>query len=253
MGAFGKKPAQEATPPPADTLLNADDLISALDTIVNLGRPDAKGKNGTGVSPLFEVPFYCKKVFWDDWIGQNQSKEFQSFMESESFKTARNVIIRSFDMDGDGKVTPRDFQFMYDHRLKTAIQQNRRSIDLYLPFVGQCAFGVGVGLGVGALARNFYKRKYAIALLGFSGYSAVQYMAQQNFVNQSALEEAFYEKVKQMADVNRDGKIDRADLDALVENRIQYLATKLGPGGIAPGMAGYASLLLGFAKGVRIL
>ncbi|EPY40985.1 hypothetical protein AGDE_02940 [Angomonas deanei] len=174
-------------------------------------------------------------------------------MESESFKSAKQTIIRAFDMDGDGKLTPKDFQIMYDNNLKNAIDENQEVMDKYLPFVGQIGFGLAVGIGCGALCRNFYKGKYWIAGIGFCTYSAIQYAAQMNFVNQSVLETAFRSKIKDLADVNGDGQINREDLNMLVENRMKYIATKLGPGGIAPGAAGYASLFLGFARGVRII
>lgn len=235
-----------------DNLLNTDDLKHALDLAMNLGKPSTD-RSEDGTYRLFQIPFYCKKVLWDDWLASSQNAAFQNFLESDSFKEASNSLVKALDMDGDGKITPKDFQIMYDSKLTPALTRNRHTLDLWLPFVGQCTFGFVVGLGFGALARNMYKGKYWIAGTGFVVYSGVQYLAQQNFVNQKVLEEAFKAKVKELADVNGDGEVSREDVNALVENRMRFIATKLGPGGFAPGVAGYASLALGFARGIRFI
>jgi Ca2+-binding EF-hand superfamily protein len=235
-----------------DRLLDTDDLKHALDLAVNLGKPSTeRGEDGT--YRLFELPFYCKKVLWDDALASSHNAAFQRFLESDSFKDASNALIKALDMDGDGKLTPKDFQIMYDSKLTPALSRHRDTLDKWLPFVGQCTFGFVVGLGFGALARNMYKGKWWIAGTGLAAYSGLQYLAQQNFVNQKVLEESFKAKVKELADVNGDGEINREDLNALVENRMRFISTKLGPGGLAPGVAGYASLALGFARGIRFI
>ncbi|KPA85439.1 hypothetical protein ABB37_01741 [Leptomonas pyrrhocoris] len=235
-----------------DRLLNTDDLKHALDLAVNLGKPWTE-RSEDGTYRLFQLPFYCKKVLWDDGLASSKNPTFQKFLESDSFQEATNSLVKALDMDGDGKITPKDFQIMYDSKLTPALSGNRATLDKCLPFVGQCTFGFVVGLGFGALTRNMYKGKFWIAGTGLAIYSGVQYLAQQNFVNQKVLEEAFRAKVKELADVNGDGEINRDDLNSLVQNRVRFIATKLGPGGLAPGVAGYASLALGFARGVRCI
>lgn len=235
-----------------DQLLDTDDLKHALDLAMNLGKsPTDRTENGT--YRLFELPFYCKKVLWDDGLASSQNAAFKSFLESDSFREASNSLVKALDMDGDGRITAKDFQIMYDAKLTPALARNRGTLDQWLPFVGQCTFGFVVGLGFGALARNMYKGKYWIAGTGLAVYSGMQYLAQQNFVNQKVLEESFKAKVKELADVNGDGEINREDINALIENRMRFVATKLGPGGFAPGVAGYASLALGFARGIRFI
>ncbi|KAG5474661.1 hypothetical protein LSCM4_03835 [Leishmania orientalis] len=235
-----------------DNLLNTDDLKHVLDIVVNLGHPPSS-KGANGICRLFEVPFHCKRVLWDEWLADWQSGAFREFTESESFRQVRGLLVRALDMDGDGKITPKDLQLMYDTRLTPALTRNQDTLNKWLPFAGQCAFGFVVGLGVGTVARSAYQRKWWIAGIGFAVYTGVQYLAQQNYVNRKLLEEAFRGKVRQLADVNGDGEINREDINALVENRMRFISTKLGPGGLAPGVAGYASLALGFARGIRVL
>ncbi|KAG5474330.1 hypothetical protein LSCM1_03110 [Leishmania martiniquensis] len=234
------------------TLLNTDDLKHALDIAVNLGHPPSD-KSPNGTYRLFEVPFTCKRALWDNWLGHRQGDAFQNFTESERARAVRGLLVKALDMDGDGRITPKDLQLLYETRLTSTLTRHEDTLNKWLPLAGQCAFGGLMGLSVGAVARGAYKRKYRIAGIGFAVYTGAQYLAQQNFVNQRLLEKAFREKVRQLADVNGDGEVNREDINALVENRVKFVATKLGPGGLAPGMAGYASLALGFARGIRAL
>ncbi|KAK7200977.1 EF hand [Novymonas esmeraldas] len=239
--------------PGEGALLNTDDLKRALDIVVNLGTPPPSTGAG-GVYRLFEVPFYCKRVLWDEWLaGSQSSSALRDIADSAGVREARGLLVKALDMDGDGKITPMDFQLMYDTRLTPALTRHQPTLDRWLPFAGQCVFGLGVGLAAGALARTAYRGRYWIAGTGFGAYTAVQYLAQQNFVNQAALEAAFRQKVRELADVNGDGEVNRDDVNALVDNRMRFIATKLGPGGLAPGAVGYASLALGFARGIRII
>lgn len=235
-------------------LLNTEDLRNALDIVLNLGEAPAPSQKGEGgVYKVFELPFYCKKVFWDEWLSKEQNEHVQAFMNSEAYKRASASIVKALDMNGDGRLTPRDFQIMYDTSLNKTIQDHEDVINYWLPFVGQCVFGLAVGYGIGALTRSFYRQRFVIAGFGLAGYSLIEYASQENYVNRRILEEAFKAKVKQLADINGDGEINREDINALVRNRMQYIATKLGPGGLAPGLTGYASVLLGFARGARFI
>lgn len=263
MGWFGSGSKSETVTAPTKAaapdgvvasgeLLNTRDLKYALDVAMNLGKPPAeRGEDGTFA--IFDVPFHCKKVFWDDWLANSGNETFKQFKKSDAFQQTTALIVKSLDMDNDGKLTPKDFQIMYDSGLSGYLKANEKTLDHWLPFAGQIVFGLTVGWGFGRLARTFYKGKFWIAGLGLCGYTSLQYLAQQNFVNKELLEAAFKEKVKSLADINGDGEISREDVNELVANRMQYVATKLGPGGLAPGMTGYASLAVGFLRGVRFI
>lgn len=261
MGFFGssdnRKEAKAvalapAAPDAATGLLDTRDLKYALSVAMNLGKPPAQTSEEDHFK-IFDLPFYCKRVLWDDWLANSENPEFKKFRDSDSFKHTSNLIVKSLDMDGDGKLTPKDFQIMYDNGLERYVTTNQVALDKWLPFAGQLVFGFTIGLGLGALTRNSYKGKFWIAGIGFCGYTAIQYLVQQNFVNKELLEAAFKEKVRELADVNGDSEINREDVNELVANRIKFVATKLGPGGMAPGAAGYASLGLGFLRGVRFI
>ncbi|RNF10061.1 uncharacterized protein Tco025E_06848 [Trypanosoma conorhini] len=239
----------QSQPPPSfssvqEGRLNTKDLEEALDTVFSLGKP--RSENGSFA--LFEYIVGAGKAI----LSPLQSRlEFQNFMESDFGKRASAQFVSFLDADGDGRVTPRDFQVMYDRDLKKLLQRHRRTLDAALPFIGQCAFGFTMGFVVGRVAQRMYKSKMLILTSSFVLYSGIQLLAQMNFVNQNVLEAAFREKVRQLADANGDGEINREDLDFLVENRMRYVATKLGPGGVAPGVVGYATLGLGLLRGMR--
>ncbi|AIN99731.1 hypothetical protein LPMP_280980 [Leishmania panamensis] len=235
-----------------DNVFNTDDFKHALDIIVNLGNPPS-AKSADGVYWLFELAFHCKKVLWDDWIASSQSDAFREFTESDRFRQAQGLLVKVLDMDGDGKITPKDFQIMYDTQLTPALDRRQGILNKWLPFTGQCVFGFVVGLDIGTRALNAYKGKYWIAGTGILAYTCVQSLAQQNSLNRNALENVFREKVRQLMDVNGDGEINLKDINALVENRMRFMATRLGLGGFSPGAAGYASLALGFLLGVRVI
>ncbi|ESL06496.1 hypothetical protein TRSC58_05829 [Trypanosoma rangeli SC58] len=174
-------------------------------------------------------------------------------MQSDFGKRASAQFLSFLDADGDGRVTPRDFQVMYDRDLNNFLRRHQRTLDDVLPLIGQCAFGFTMGFVAGRVAHRMYKNKVLILTTSFVLYSGLQYLAQMNFVTQNLLETAFREKLRQLADTNGDGEINREDLNFLVENRMRYVATKLGPGGIAPGVVGYATLGIGLLRGMRLI
>ncbi|RNE97411.1 hypothetical protein TraAM80_09334 [Trypanosoma rangeli] len=224
--------------------LNTKDLEKALDTVFSLGKP----RSESGSFALFEYIVDAGKTI----LNPLQSRQdFQNFMQSDFGKRASAQFLSYLDADGDGRVTPRDFQVMYDRDLNNFLRRHQRTLDSALPLIGQCAFGFTVGFVAGRVAHRMYKNKVLILTSSFVLYSGLQFLAQMNFVNQNLLEAAFREKLRQLADTNGDGEINREDLNFLVENRMRYVATKLGPGGIAPGVVGYATLGIGLLRGMR--
>ncbi|EKF38501.1 hypothetical protein MOQ_001293 [Trypanosoma cruzi marinkellei] len=238
---------QSQTPPSSleqNQRLNTKDLEEALDTVFSLGKP--RSENGSFI--LFEFLVEAGKAMLSPlW----SNREFQEFLQSDFGKIASAQLVKCLDADGDGRVTARDFQIMYDRDLKTLLRHHQGTLDGVLPFIGQCAFGFTMGLATGRMAHRLYQNKAVILSSSVAFYSGLQYLAQFNFVNRNLLEAAFREKVKQLADVNGDGELNREDLNFLIENRMCYVATKLGPGGIVPGFMGYATLAIGILFGIR--
>ncbi|KEG14094.1 hypothetical protein DQ04_00621030 [Trypanosoma grayi] len=242
----GKSAPVPSTPPPLqqEQRLNTQDLEDALDLVFTLGKPP----EGNETFKVFNYIIDAR----DAVLGIiNSNQEFKKFMASDAGKRLSERVVLALDADGDGRVTPRDFQIMYDHDLKNLIRHNKGTLDDVLPLFGQCLFGFTMGLAVGRQTYRLYQHKAIILTSGLVLYSGLQYLAQMNFVNQKLLEATFQEKLRQVADVNGDGELNREDLELLVENRMRYVATKLGPGGIAPGMLGYATLGLGVLRGLR--
>ncbi|KAH9586152.1 EF-hand domain [Trypanosoma melophagium] len=227
-----------------DQRLNTKDLENALDLAFSFGKP----RNEDNTFKVFEYLFDARDALFNLF---NSNQQFQKFMASDIGIRINAQILKALDADGDGRLTPRDFQIMYDRDLKNLLRRNESVLNEVLPLAGQCVFGFTVGYFAGQLAHRLYRSKFIILSTGVAAYSALQYMAQKNFVNQKVLEKAFQEKLKELADVNGDGVLDKKDIDFLLQNRLQYVTTKLGPGGIAPGAVGYATLGLGILRGMR--
>ncbi|RNC50661.1 hypothetical protein TcCL_ESM12285 [Trypanosoma cruzi] len=91
--------------------LNTKDLEEALDTVFSLGKP--RSENGSFA--LFEFLVDAGKAMLSPlWSNQ----EFQEFLQSDFGKFASAQLVRCLDADGDGRVTARDFQIMYDRDIK---------------------------------------------------------------------------------------------------------------------------------------
>ena len=156
------------------------------------------------------------------------------------------------DADGDGEITPKDFELIFKNSADLLLR-HQDIADLFLPFAGQCAFGLGVGFGIGRLARKLAKSKLLIVAFGGAGYMAAQYYAQQDYLTQKALPTSFENRLTAIGDRNKDGKFDRKDLEELVDQKMKIINTKLGPGGFAPGVVGTATFALGLLRGLRFL
>ena len=221
-------------------LLNTDDLKKGLNYAVSRGADRVTAAD-------FEVLFNAKAKAMGLIEGTRAADVFQS----DVAKAAGAKIASALDADGDGSVTPKDFELMFQRQMKY-IDAHRGQLDAYLPLAGQCLFGVATGWGVGGFARRVMSYKVPILILGFGTYSGFQYLAQNNFINQAVLQQQFQEQMTKLLDVNKDGTLDRKDVEALIQKKMEIVNTKLGPGGFAPGAVGYATFGFGLLKGLRI-
>lgn len=225
-------------------MLNSKDLENALDYIATFGRPHKQDET----LPLFNYIFDLK----DKLIGRMSSHEdVRMFVESDAGRRMSEGLVKALDADGDGHVTPRDLQTIYESKLKGAIRNNSDTLDTVIPWAGQWLVGIGSGYLTGRVIRRVYARKYFITLAGATVYTGLQFLAQRNFIEKQLLEAAFKRKVKELADANGDGVVNADDLSCLVENRMRHVSTKLGFGGVAPGVLGYLALAVGMRRGLR--
>lgn len=158
--------------------------------------------------------------------------------------------VASTGTNKDTAVTAKDLVALFDKNM-ALLDANAGTLDQFLPFAGQCAFGMFVGYGCGYVARSLFRYKVPIALLGFGGYSGLQYLAQQDYVNREVMMAEFQKRVATAFDVNGDGRVTREDLETLIDHRMAIVNKKLGPGGFAPGLAGYATFSAGFMLALR--
>ncbi|KAG8343837.1 hypothetical protein ERJ75_001181300 [Trypanosoma vivax] len=224
--------------------LNTEDLENALDYVMALG------KQRKGDEPLALLRYITTAK--DAAMGYlNKNDDFRKLMESECGKSISGSVVRALDADGDGNVTAKDFQALYDANLKKPLRDNRDTLDVILPYAGQCAVGLAIGFGVGRFARRVLRRKKLIVGVSLAMYSGLQYLAQLSLVNPKAAERLLKSQLSQVVGTDCDGKLSREKINRALENRFQFLSSKLGPNPILPGLAGYATLLLGLRRGLR--
>ena len=223
--------------------LNTKDLKSGLNYVVTRG-------SGEKVSAKdFDVIFKARAAA-AGLVPQNS--QLDAAMSSDLGKQFMGKAKHMLDADGDGEITTKDFELMFNNQMKF-IDANQTQIDRYLPFIGQCTFGIFCGWSVGYVSRSLMTYKMPLGIVGFAGYSGFQYLAQQNYINQEVMKVAFEQKIMQLIDVNKDGMLDKDDVEALIEQKMAIVNTKLGPGGFAPGLAGYCTFSLGMMRGMRII
>jgi hypothetical protein len=223
-------------------LLNTDDLKKGITYVVTRGNSTDKV-----TAADFDVLFQAKAKAMG-LLGGSQAAE--AMRDNDLAKSAGEKLTAALDQDGDGQITSKDFELMFNRQM-AFIDAHRTQVDKYLPFVGQCAFGVAGGWAIGRVANRIIKYKLPILVLGFGGYSGLQYLAQNNYINQAVMQEQFEQQVKKLLDVNKDGTLDRRDVEALIDKKMEIVTAKLGPGGLAPGLAGYATFGFGLLKGLR--
>jgi hypothetical protein len=246
MGSSSSKPAEGSKPgegeaPAKGQLINTQDIKKASAYLVK------GGKEGEVTAKDFEKIFELQAKATGL---MNQNETFQQLKETAVAKYGRETMRSLLDVDGDGKITPKDFE-LYFERYQDFLDRNSSQFDPYFPFIGQCLFGIGVGYFCGYVARTLYSYKIPIVVLSSAGYFGLQYAAQQQFINKEILLEASRERVKQFLDVNRDGELNKADIEQFVQDRFNIIATKLGPGGFAPGAMGGLTFIFGMWRGLR--
>lgn len=245
MGKGQSKPnaAQNTTNiAPDGELLNVKDLKAGAKAIASFGSSSA--------NPTDFVVAFDKVAHAYGLLGETE--HFKYFKECQAGQLTEAQLIKIFDADGDGKITPKDFEIMFDRSMKT-IDRNEDTLNSYLPIIGQSAFGIGTGYLLGRVARSLYAYKFPIVMTGACAYSGVQYLAQQEYVQRDLMEAAFKKKLFECGDLNGDGVIDRKDLELLLDGKMQIVNKKLGPGGFAPGMAGYFTFAAGLTKGLGVI
>ena len=221
--------------------LNTQDIKSATKFVVK------GGKDGEVTAKDFEKIFEAKARA-AGLLAENES--FQKIKESAIAKAGSDTTRNLLDMDGDGKVDEKDMEIMYQ-RYMEFLDKNASTFDAYIPFAGQCLFGVGVGYMTGYFARSLYSYKIPIVICSVGLYSGFQYAVQQQFVNKDVVMATAGTQFRNMLDVNKDGKLDREDVAAALEKKMAIVNAKLGSGGFAPGVAGYATFTLGLWRGIR--
>ncbi|KAJ9465510.1 hypothetical protein DIPPA_00737 [Diplonema papillatum] len=237
MGGSESKPVNEK--------LNVGDLKSASTYALTGGRKtDAGALTEKDFAVIFEAKAKAAGL-----IPQNETLD--AILHSEAAKKGSAAVEHALDVNGDGVVDAKDFEIMFGNYVQF-LDNNQKTFDKYLPFVGQCTFGTGVGYACGYAARSVYSYKTPILVAGALGYTGAQYMIQQDFMNQELMVQAAQMKVKNMLDINKDGVLNRKDIDELMENKMKVVNRKLGPGGFAPGAAGTATFGLGMALALRV-
>jgi len=242
IGGVGGAAAWEATRAyAADGKLSTEDIKAAQNRLF-----DADG-DGKITAKDFERFFEWKRQLADSLPS---SETTDAITNSSLYKSATGAIAAQFDADGDGKITPKDFEILFN-RQQAFLDRNASQIDKVLPFAGQIVFGIFVGYCVGCFARGLARHKLKIMLLGAAGYSGCQYYAQLNDMSMQVMKAQVQQQVVSMADQNQDGKVTFADLNKALEGRMDIVDRKLGPGGFAPGAVGTGTFLFGLWRGAR--
>lgn len=237
-------PVVEATLPDGATRrLNTLDVKSAFDYVVTRGANPRR-------TPL-DADFDClvnAKNYMLSFVDGNEY--FEQFRSSKPIVSLTRSVRKYFDYDLDGKVSATDYRKSYDGAMLW-MTSKQVTLDYWLPFLGQCAFGMAFGWVVGRAAYRVYQAKVMILVLGGGGYLGLQYLAEQRVIDYDLIRMAAERQVRQTLDVNKDGDLDRKDVEALVAERMKIVVDKLGPQVFAPGMLGAATFGLGMLRGIR--
>ena len=223
-------------------LLNANDLKKGMTFVATRGR-STDAVSAADFAFLFDLKAHAFGLL-------EQNDTFKGMLDSDAASLSEAELLKRFDMDGDGKITPKDFEILFQKNM-SYIDSHEEFLNHNLPFMGQCAFGVVTGFGIGSLARSMSAYKVPIVLAGAVAYQAAQYLAQQNYINQQVMQAALERSLKEMGDFNGDGVVNRKDVEDYMDAKMKIVTTKLGPGGFAPGLAGYMTFALGLFRGLR--
>nr|CCC95379.1 unnamed protein product [Trypanosoma congolense IL3000] len=220
------------------------DLEKALDYVVTFGGSHRDGEP----LPLFRYIFDLKERVMGCITSHD---DVRKLVESDTGKRVTDGIVKFLDADGDGSVSPRDFQAIYEGKLKSTIRENSDTLDKIIPYFGQCAVGLITGYTMGRVVRRVYARKFLILTTGVMMYTGVQFLMQKNFIQQQMLLSLLKQKSKELADFDGDGVVGVDDLSHLVDSQMRLVSTQLGIGGVAPGVLGYGALAAGLRRGLR--
>ena len=239
---MGKGQSKQKEEEPKNELLNTTDLKKGLTLLTTLGR-SSNEVSAADFAYLFDAKAHAFGLL-------EQNETCQAILGSDCAKLSEAELIKRFDMDDDGKLTPKDFEILFQKNM-SFIDTHEDFLNKNLPFIGQCAFGVTTGFGVGSFARSMSAFKVPIVVVGAVMYQGAQYMAQQNYINQQVMQATLEKGLKDIGDFNGDGVVDRKDIEDYMDAKMKIVTTKLGPGGFAPGMAGYITFAFGLFRGVR--
>lgn len=221
--------------------LNTEDIKYAMAYVVtrgNASRPVAPGDFQFLVSAR------------DTFVSYVDGDTWRSIRGSSPVQWVSGKVRGALDADKDGRIGAGDYLAAYG---RTVAYLNRKQpvIDPYLPFVGQCCFGIACGMFVGAIGRRLWSNSVFFAVIALGGYSALTYLSEQGVVQRDVLQARLKEGLKGVIDVNGDGVIDRKDAEAMLASKMQIVNDKLGPGGFAPGLVGLGTFTFGLWRGLR--
>lgn len=235
--------ATEEPPEVVTRRLNTSDVKGAFDFIVTRGAYPRR----TALDADFEWIVNAKDYLLSFVDGNTY---FEQARALKPVKAVTRSIRSTFDHDGDGKVSAADYRRSYQSSMDWMVSK-QPTLDYWLPFLGQCAFGMICGWIVGRAARKLYTSKVMILVLGGGTYLGAQYLAEQRVIDYDVLRFGIERQVRQTLDVNSDGELNRKDVEDLVAQRMKVVVDKLGPQVFAPGMLGVATFGVGLLRGVR--
>lgn len=223
-------------------LLNTTDLKKGLTFVTTRGRSSDE-VSAADFAFLFDLKAHAFGLL-------EQNEKCKAMLGSDAATLSEAELIKRFDMDGDGKLTPKDFEILFQKNMEF-VDSHEDFLNKNLPFMGQCAFGVTTGFGIGTFARSMSAYKVPIVVVGVCMYQGAQFLAQQNYINQQVMQATLEKGLSELGDFNGDGVVDRKDIEDYMDAKMSIVTTKLGPGGFAPGMAGYLTFALGLFRGIR--
>lgn len=240
------KKSETSSPPPTRERLSTEDLKYALTYLATKGSvPQGRGVAASDLEWVTSARDYVLSFVEGNSV-------YETVRTSSPVQLLSRGVRKSLGFNKDGKMTASDYLITYQRSTKYC-DAHRKQLDQYLPFAGQCAFGVVCGWILGRVAHKTFQAKFTICALGAVGYFGFQYLAESQMINKDVVRRQVKDGVKKALDVNGDGTIDRKDIEELVGRNLSVVKEKLGPDMFAPGMVGVATFCLGMLRGVRII
>ncbi|CUF12512.1 transmembrane protein, putative [Bodo saltans] len=225
--------------------LNTSDVKSAFDYIVTRGVKPRRIPIDTDFDCLVNAKNWALSFV-------EGNEYYEQFRTSKPITSVTRSVRKYFDYDADGKVSAADYHKSYVGAM-TYMTSKQTTLDYWLPFLGQCAFGMAFGWVLGRVAYRMYQAKLLILIVGGGGYLGLQYLAEQRVIDYDLIRAATERQVRQTMDVNKDGSLNVEDVEALVAERMKVVVDKLGPQVFAPGLVGVATFGLGMLRGFRFI